>query len=87
MVGEGIPQVTCSHIKLSDFYRKIHMKIGVDQRLGGASLQATSTADLFLLLQVPWTLQSNRRSRGGREEEEKNFRKSQNNKGIDHGMS
>ena len=58
-------------MKLSGLYRKIYVKAGADQRLRGASLQATSTADIFLLLQVPWTLQSKRGSRGRIEEKEK----------------
>ena len=69
MVGEDVFQIASSHTKSSGFYKKIHMKTGADQGLGGASLQATSTADLFLL-QVSWMLQSKRRSRGGREKEE-----------------
>ena len=76
MVGEGIPQINHSHIKSSGLYRKIHMKTGIDQELGGASLQATSIVDLFLLLQVPWILQSKRRSRRGIVEEEKSCEKS-----------
>ena len=71
MVGEGIPQVTHSHTKSSGLYKKIHTKTGIDQGLEDASLQITSTADLFLLLQAPWTLQSDRRSGGEREEEMK----------------
>ena len=71
MVGEGILQVAHSHMELSGLYRKIHTKTDANQGLGGTGLQATSTADLFLLLQVPWTLQSKRGSRGGIEEEEK----------------
>ena len=51
------------------------MKTSVDQEFGGASLQATLTADLFLFLQGPWILQRMKGSRGGREEEEKNFEK------------
>ena len=69
MVGEDIPQVTRSHMKLSGLYRKIHAKTGADRNLGGASMQATSTADLFLLLQATWTLQNKKGSEGGREEE------------------
>ena len=56
IVGEGILQVTCSHTESFDLYRKFHVKISIDQGLGGASLQATSTADMFFLLQVPWIL-------------------------------
>ena len=87
MVGEGIPQINHSHIKSSGLYRKIHMKTGIDQELGGASLQATSIVDLFLLLQVSWTQQSNKGSRGEREEEEKSSKKSQNKKGTNNGTS
>ena len=87
MVREGVLQITCSHIESSGLYRKIHAKIGTDQGLEGASLQATSTADLFLLLQTPWTLQSKRRSKGGREEEEKGSGKPQNIKGTNDEMS
>ena len=75
MVGEGVPQVTHSHTKLSSLYRKIYVKTGADQGFGGASLQATSTADLFLL-QAPWTLQSNREFKKGKEKEEKSSEKS-----------
>ena len=71
IVGEGVPQVTCSHTELSGLYKKIHVKTGTDQGLGGASPQVTSIVDLFILLQVLWTLQSKRGSRGGIEEEEK----------------
>ena len=56
MVGEDVPQITHNHTKSSGFYRKIDAKTGTDQGLGGASLQATSTADLFLFLQIPWIL-------------------------------
>ena len=58
-------------MKSSGLYRKIHAKTGADQELGDASLRTTSTADLFLLLQAPWTLQSDRIFGGEREEEEK----------------
>ena len=51
-IGEGVLQIVHSHTESSDLYRKIHMKTGANQRLGGANLQAISTADLFLLLQV-----------------------------------
>ena len=71
MIGESVPQVGHSHMKLSDLYRKIYAKIDIDQGLRDTSLRITSIADLFILLQVPWTLQSDRRSGGGREEEEK----------------
>ena len=70
MIGEDVLQVTRSHMKSSGLYKKIHVKTGADQRLGGASLQAISTADLFLL-QVSWILQSKRGSREGIEEEKK----------------
>ena len=50
MVGEDVPQVAHSHKKSSGLYKKIHVKIGVDQGLGGASMQVTSIVDLFLLL-------------------------------------
>ena len=75
MVGEGVSQVTHSHMESSGLYRKIHIKIGADQRLGDSSLQATSIADLFLLLQASWTLQNSRRSREGREKEDKSSKK------------
>ena len=71
MVIEGIPQVTHSHTKSSSLYKKIHAKTGADQGLGDVSLQTTLTVDLFLLLQAPWTLQSDRRSRERREEEKR----------------
>ena len=51
-----------------------------DQEFGDASLQATSTADFFLLLQAPWTLQSSRRSGGEKKENKKSFEKSKNGK-------
>ena len=86
-VGEGVPQIAHSHTKSFGLYRKIHVKTGVDQGLRGASLQATSTADLFLLLRAPWTLQSKKRSEGGREEEEKSSKNSKNSKRTNDGMS
>ena len=70
MVREGILHITHSHTKSSGLYGKIDVKTSVDQKLEDASLQATSTADLFLL-QISWTLQSKRGSRGRIEEEEK----------------
>ena len=70
IVREGVSQVTHSHTKSSDLYKKIHMKTGADQGVRGASLQATLTVDLFLFLQAPWILQRMKRSRGRREEEE-----------------
>ena len=57
------------------------MKTGADEGLGGANLQATLTADLFLFLQAPWTLQKMKRSRGGGEEEKKSYRKIKTSKG------
>ena len=71
MVRDGVPQITHSHTKSSGLYRKIHAKTSADQELRDASLRTTLTADLFFLLQAPWTLQSDRKSRGGREKEEK----------------
>ena len=71
MIGEGVFQVTHNHTKSTGLYKKIHTKTDADQGLGDASLRITSTADLFLLLQASWTLQRDRESGGGREEEEK----------------
>ena len=82
-VGEGILQIIHSHTKLFGLYKKIHTKTGADQGLGGASLQATSTVDLFLFLQAPWILQKMKECRGGREEEEKSSRKIKTSKKID----
>ena len=87
IVGEGIFEVARSHTKSSNLYRKIYAKTGTDQGLGDASLQATSTTDLFFLLQAPWTLQSKRRSEEGREEEEKSSKRLKNNKRTNDGMS
>ena len=75
MVGDRILQITHSHMKSFGLYKKIHGKIGIDQGLGGASLQATLTADLFLFLQVPWILQKMKRYEGGREKEKKEKQK------------
>ena len=71
MVREGVPQISHSHKKSSSLYQKIHTKTDANQGLGDASLRTTSIGDLFLLLQAPWILQSDNRSRVGREEEEK----------------
>ena len=68
MLGEKVSQITCSHMKSSSLYRKIHAKTGVDQGHEGANLQATSMIDLFFFLQTPWTLQRMKGSRGGGEE-------------------
>ena len=80
-LGEDVPQVAHSHTKMSGLYKKIHVKTGADQGLGGASLQATLTADLFLFLQAPWALQKMKGSRGEREEREKSSRKIKTSKG------
>ena len=71
IVREGVPQVTHNHTKSSDLYKKIYMKTDIDQGLEDASLQTTLTTDLFLFLQEPWILQSDKISRRGREKENK----------------
>ena len=81
ILGDNVPQVARSHTKMSGLYKKIHMKTGADEGLGGANLQATLTADLFLFLQAPWTLQKMKRSRGGREKKEKSSEKIKTSKG------
>ena len=83
MLGKDILQITHSHMKVSSLYQKIYAKIGTDQGLRGASLQATLMADLFLFLQASWALQRIKRSREGREEKEKNSKKIKTSKGRD----
>ena len=83
IIEEGILKITHSHTKLSGLYKKIHAKTGADQGLRGASLQTTLMADLFLFLQAPWTLQKMKRSRGGREREEKSSEKIKTSKERD----
>ena len=83
MIEEDVPPIIHSHTESSSLYRKIHMKIGIDQGLGGASLQIILTTDLFLLLQALWTLQSSRGSGEEKEEEEISSGKSKNSKKID----
>ena len=70
-------------MKSSGLHKKIHAKTGIDQGLGGASLQATLTADLFLFLQASWTLQRMKRSRRAREKEEKSYERIKTSKGRD----
>ena len=81
IVREGVLHITHSHTESSGLYRKIHTKTDADQGLGGASLQAILTVDLFFFLQAPWTLQRMKKSRGGREGKEKSFEKIKTSKG------
>ena len=82
MVGEGVPQVTCSHTKLSGLYRKIHAKTGADQGLEDQENNLFCSS-FFKYLRHPKQERIKRKNRGGGEEAPK-IKKHQRN---DHGTS